>query len=111
MQTTRVSVGVALCALFSGACAATGGDPPAAPQRVRAPDAGVPDGPPGLVLPGAVDPTFGQQGIAALPRPGVEPRDMLVTPDGKIVIVGSLFADDETHFEGYVFRYLPDGSL
>ena len=89
---------------MAGACAVA---QDAGDGRVRAPDAGAG----ALVVPGAVDPSFGQRGIVALPVPGVEPRGMVVAPDGTIVIVGSVFVDATSSFEGYVFRLLGDGSL
>jgi uncharacterized delta-60 repeat protein len=96
--------------LAAGCAAAGGGEADeTTAQRVRAPDAGSPPGP--LVVLGAVDRGFGEAGIAALPHAGVEPRDLLVQPDGKIVIVGSLFVDPPGRFEGYVYRYLPSGAL
>lgn len=105
---------MALAALVAAGCAVAG-EPAPPERRVRAPDAGVAAvdaAVPGqLVLPGPVDPGFGTRGIVAFPVAGVEPRDMVVAPDGKIVVVGSIFVDASSSFEGYVFRFLPDGSL
>lgn len=65
------------------------------------------------VTPGTLDPTFGVGGIAALPNvtvhPGAEPTAVLVQPDGKIVVAGTVwFADVDEEFA--VWRYLPNGT-
>src|SRR5687767_5712293 len=94
--------------LLLGGCAVA---EDAGERRVRAPDAGVATDGGQLVVPGPVDVSFGQRGLVTFPVPGVEPRDMVIDAEGRIVVAGWIFIDATSSFEGYVFRFLPDGSL
>jgi uncharacterized delta-60 repeat protein len=65
---------------------------------------------------GTLDPTFGTGGMVITSSPGDrshdEARDLVIQPDGRILVTGSIDpADPFTQSDFATVRYLPDGSL
>jgi uncharacterized delta-60 repeat protein len=59
---------------------------------------------------GSFDPSFGEDGLTVLGAPGgVSMRDVVVQPDGRILVAGIVEPLDDG--EGIVFRLTPDGDL
>jgi hypothetical protein len=64
---------------------------------------------------GVVDGSFGTDGTRRFqPAPGVNPAfltDVLVQPDGKVLLLGSIRADDNNNSELVLLRLQPEGDL
>jgi uncharacterized delta-60 repeat protein len=62
---------------------------------------------PALAAPGDLDPAFGSFGrVVFNPQEDSTAEDLLIRPDGKLVVIGG-----ESGFGPTVFRFLPDGEL
>jgi uncharacterized delta-60 repeat protein len=59
---------------------------------------------------GSLDQSFGESGAVITDFPGYSnsPSQVLLQPDGKIVVVGTSFGEDST---ASLVRYTPEGSL
>lgn len=62
--------------------------------------------------PGAIDPSFGTNGftLPAIGPSSVAPYDLVILPDDRIVVVGSV-NNTLTGFDWFVSRFLPDGAI
>src|ERR1044072_829981 len=62
---------------------------------------------------GALDPSFGGDGVVITPFAGVTcvPQSVVVQPDGKIIVGGYTVDQTTSHIELALVRYLPNGNL